>query len=92
MEKLSSDNFSNEDFKFATSKYVDIDGKKIWVQRLSYVGELYVKTSEAKIIYKKIVDEGKNFNLSNCGMHALDTMRKWFFTLGARYISRGKPV
>ncbi len=79
MEQLSLDNFSNEYFKFATSKYVDIDGKKIWVQRLSYVGELgyelYVKTSEAKIIYKKIVDEGKNFNLSNCGMHALDTMR-----------------
>ena len=79
MEKLSTDDFSNENFKFAHSKTIKIDDTKIWAQRLSYVGELgyelYVKTSEAKNIYNKIVEEGKNFNLSNCGMHALDTMR-----------------
>ena len=79
MQKICSNDFSNENFKFASSKYVDIDGKKIWVQRLSYVGELgyelYVKTLDAKNIYKLIVENGKSFNLSNCGMHALDTMR-----------------
>ncbi len=79
MQKLSKDDFSKENFKFGNSKYIEIDGKKIWTQRLSYVGELgyelYVKISEAKSIYQKITDEGKNFNLSNCGMHALDTMR-----------------
>ena len=79
MQKISLDNFSNENFKFASSKYVDINGKKIWVQRLSYVGELgyelYVKTLDAKSIYKMIVENGKSFNISNCGMHALDTMR-----------------
>ena len=79
MQKLSADDFSKEKFKFATSKYIQIDEKKIWAQRLSYVGELgyelYIKTSEAKNIYEKIIEEGKNFNISNCGMHALDTMR-----------------
>ena len=79
MQKLSNDDFSNENFKFANSKIINIDDIKIWIQRLSYVGELgyelYVKTSEAKNIYNKIIEEGKNFNLSNCGMHALDTMR-----------------
>ncbi len=79
MEKLSLDDFSKENFKFATSKYIEICGKKVWAQRLSYVGELgyelYVKTLEAKSIYEKIIEEGKYFNLSNCGMHALDTMR-----------------
>ena len=79
MQKICLDDFSNENFKFASSKYVNIDGKKIWVQRLSYVGELgyelYVKTLDAKSIYKMIVENGKSFNLSNCGMHALDTMR-----------------
>ena len=79
MQKLSNDDFSNENFKFANSKIINIDDTKIWIQRLSYVGELgyelYVKTSEAKNIYNKIIEEGKNFNLSNCGMHALDTMR-----------------
>jgi glycine cleavage system aminomethyltransferase T/glycine/D-amino acid oxidase-like deaminating enzyme len=79
MQDLSSDDFSNENFKFANSKYIKIEGTKIWTQRLSYVGELgyelYVKTSDSKNIYEKIIEKGKKFNLSNCGMHALDTMR-----------------
>ncbi len=79
MQKLSKDDFSNENFKFATSKFITIDKIQIWAQRLSYVGELgyelYVKSSNAKDIYKKIIEVGKNFNISNCGMHALDTMR-----------------
>ncbi len=79
MQKLSSDDFSTENFKFANSKYIKIDGKEIWAQRLSYVGELgyelYVKTPDAKNVYEKIIEDGKNFHISNCGMHALDTMR-----------------
>ena len=46
---------------------------------MSYVGELgyelYVKNFDSKNIYKKIIEKGKKYNLSNCGMHALDTMR-----------------
>ncbi len=79
MQDLSSDDFSNENLKFANSKYIEIDSTKIWTQRLSYVGELgyelYVKTSDSKYIYQKIIEKGKKYNLSNCGMHALDTMR-----------------
>ena len=79
MQKLSKDDFSNENFKFATSKNIKIGSFQIWAQRLSYVGELgyelYVNTSDAKEIYEKIIEQGKNFNISNCGMHALDTMR-----------------
>ncbi len=79
MQELSSDDFTNENFKFSTAKYINIDDKTIWVQRLSYVGELgyelYVKISDSTNIYKKILEKGKNFNISNCGMHALDTMR-----------------
>ena len=79
MQDLSLDDFTNENFKFANSKYIKIDGTKIWTQRLSYVGELgyelYVKISDSKNIYEKIIEKGKKYNLSNCGMHALDTMR-----------------
>ena len=79
MQDLSSDNFSNENFKFANSKYIKIDGTEIWTQRLSYVGELgyelYVKISDSKNMYEKLIEKGKKYNLSNCGMHALDTMR-----------------
>ena len=79
MQEVSSDDFSNENFKFASSKNIQIDNIKVWTQRLSYVGELgyelYVKISDAKNIYELLVEKGQKFNLSNCGMHALDTMR-----------------
>ena len=64
MQDLSSYDFSNENLKFANSKYIEIDGTKIWTQRLSYVGELgyelYVKTSDSKNIYEKLIEKGKN--------------------------------
>jgi 4-methylaminobutanoate oxidase (formaldehyde-forming) len=79
MLKLSNDDFSNENFKFGTSKKITINNKEIWMQRLSYVGELgfelYIKMNEAREIYNLIVEKGKEFNLSNCGMYAMDTMR-----------------
>ena len=79
ISNLSNDDFSNEKFKYATAKNINIGGIKVWVQRLSYVGELgfelYIKTSDAKQIYELIVKKGKNYNLSNCGMHAMDIMR-----------------
>jgi 4-methylaminobutanoate oxidase (formaldehyde-forming) len=79
IKSLSDDNFEKDNFKFATAKYISIEGIKIWAQRLSYVGELgyelYVEFKDAKKIYELIIDKGKNFNLSNCGMHAMDIMR-----------------
>jgi glycine cleavage system aminomethyltransferase T/glycine/D-amino acid oxidase-like deaminating enzyme len=79
MSKLSNQDFSNDKFKFGTSKNITINDKTVWTQRLSYVGELgyelYIKTSEAKEIYNLIVEIGKDFKLSHCGAHAMDTMR-----------------
>tara|TARA_A100001015_G_scaffold286976_1_gene356272 strand:+ start:1 stop:1515 length:1515 start_codon:yes stop_codon:yes gene_type:complete len=79
LTKLSGNDFSNENFKFGTAKFVKIKDIDVWAQRLSYVGELgyelYVKSSESKKLYNIIVSEGKNFNMSHCGMHALETMR-----------------
>jgi len=79
MSKISEDNFSNENFKFGTAKKIKINNKEIWSQRLSYVGELgwelYIKMNDAKEIYSYIINNGKEFNISNCGMLAMDTMR-----------------
>jgi len=79
MSKLSKDDFSNENFKFGTSKKITINGREVWAQRLSYVGELgfelYIKMNESREIYNLIVGKGKEFNLSHCGMFAMDTMR-----------------
>ncbi len=79
IKTISNENFENDNFKFGTGKYITIESIKVWTQRLSYVGELgyelYVEFNDAKKIYELIIDKGKNFNLSNCGMHAMDIMR-----------------
>jgi 4-methylaminobutanoate oxidase (formaldehyde-forming) len=79
IKMISKDDFENENLKFGTGKNILIEGVKVWAQRLSYVGELgfelYIEFKDTKKIYELIVDAGKNFNLSNCGMHAMDIMR-----------------
>ncbi|MDC0618364.1 FAD-dependent oxidoreductase [Candidatus Pelagibacter sp.] len=77
--KISKDDFSNKTFKFGYGKFITINSKKVWAQRLSYAGELgfelYIENKDAKEIYQLIVEEGKNHNLSHCGSHAMDIMR-----------------
>ena len=74
---MSKDDFSKENYKFGTSKdkKIKINNNEIWSQRLSYVGELgfelYIKMHEAKEIYNLIINKGKEFNLSHCGMRLL---------------------
>jgi len=79
ISKISKDDFTKSNFTFGYGKLIIIGSKEVWAQRLSYVGELgfelYIKNKDAKEIYNLIVEEGKKFNLSHCGMHALDTMR-----------------
>ena len=79
MLKISNDDLSNENLKFGCSKKIKINNKEVLAQRLSYVGErgfeLYIKMNEAKEIYNLVVERGKEFNLSHCGMLAMDTMR-----------------
>ena len=79
IQKISNDDFSSENFKFGTGKEVNIEDIKVWAQRISYVGELgyelYVNKENALKLYKILIEEGKNFNLSHCGMHAMDIMR-----------------
>ena len=61
------------------AKKIQINNIEIIAQRLSYVGEigfeLYLDINNSKDIFNLIVKVGKEFNLSLCGMHALDTLR-----------------
>ena len=81
LQKLTKDNISKENINFASFKKIQIDNVSIdiFAQRLSYVGEngfeLYMDINNSKKIFNLINDNGKEFNLSLCGMHALDTMR-----------------
>jgi len=79
LQRLTKDDISNEKINFASFKKIQIDNVDILAQRLSYVGEigfeLYLDINNSKDIFNLIVEVGKEFNLSLCGMHALDTMR-----------------
>ncbi len=79
IQKISDEDYSPENFQFGSGKNVLIENIKVWAQRISYVGELgfelYVNKNYALDLYKILTNEGKNFGLSHCGMHAMDIMR-----------------
>ncbi|MDA9697454.1 FAD-dependent oxidoreductase, partial [Candidatus Pelagibacter sp.] len=79
IRKISDEDYSPENFQFGSGKNVLIENIKVWAQRISYVGELgfelYVNKNDALELYKILTNEGKNFGLSHCGMHAMDIMR-----------------
>jgi 4-methylaminobutanoate oxidase (formaldehyde-forming) len=79
LSKITKENLSNENFKFGTGKNINLNSIDVWAQRLSYVGELgyelYVQKENGKEIYDLIVNIGKDFGLTHCGVHTMDTMR-----------------
>jgi 4-methylaminobutanoate oxidase (formaldehyde-forming) len=60
-------------------KKIKLASVDVWVQRLSYIGELgyelYIQKENSKRIYDLIVETGKDFRLTHCGAHTMDTMR-----------------
>ncbi|MDC0641882.1 FAD-dependent oxidoreductase, partial [Candidatus Pelagibacter sp.] len=79
LSKICKDDLSNENFKFGTGKNINLKSIDVWAQRLSYVGELgyelYVQKDMGKEIYDLIINIGKDFDLTHCGAHTMDTMR-----------------
>ena len=79
LSKLTFQDLSNEKFKFGTGKNLKVGSVNLWIQRLSYVGELgyelYIDKDRGKEIYDLIVNTGKDFKLSHCGSHTMDIMR-----------------
>jgi len=79
LSKLTNQDLSNERFKFGTGKDVKVGPVNVWMQRLSYVGELgyelYINKERGKEIYDLIINTGKKFKLCHCGFHTMDIMR-----------------
>jgi glycine cleavage system aminomethyltransferase T/glycine/D-amino acid oxidase-like deaminating enzyme len=79
LSKITKEDLSNKNFKFGTGKNIKLGQLNVWVQRLSYVGELgfelYVNTCQGRDLYSLILNTGKEFKISHCGSHAMDTMR-----------------
>ena len=79
LQGLVDVDLSNDHFKFSTGKYTELLGLKIWIQKLSYVGELgwelFIPSAKVKKIYLAIKEEGKKYNIRDVGMHALNSLR-----------------
>ncbi len=97
LTNLFGDFFSKEDFLFSRGRYLNIFNSKVWFQRLSFIGELgweiYIPIKKTKIIFNKINELGKKFNLTYAGMHALDILRleKKFLHWGHDITSENNP-
>ncbi len=79
LSEILKEDLSNENLKFGSSKNIKLGSINIWLQRLSYIGELgyeiYVKYKYANKIYNLITEIGEKFKLSHCGAHTMDIMR-----------------
>ena len=67
------------DLKFYHSKEENILNIQVLLSRTGYTGEdgfeIYGKSSEAEKIWDRVMEEGKEYNLSPCGLGARDLLR-----------------
>ena len=98
LTELFGNYFLNNDFPFATGKYIKFLNTSIWFQRLSFIGELgwelYIPIKNSLKIFNKIQALGKKHNLCYSGMHAMDMLRleKKFLHWGHDITSENNPI
>jgi aminomethyltransferase len=70
---------SPSDLEFYHAKEEKIGNGKVLLSRTGYTGEdgfeIYGKSSEAEKIWDRVMEEGKEYNLSPCGLGARDLLR-----------------
>ena len=79
LEKITETDLSADGFIFSTGRYAQMAGVEVWLQRISYVGELgweiMVPAAEAAKVYHAIHQAGAEYELCNVGLHALNSLR-----------------
>ncbi len=79
LEKLAETDISAEGFTFASGRYARVAGVEVWLQRLSYVGELgwevFVPAGEATKVFVELQRVGAEFEIRNVGLHAVNSLR-----------------
>ena len=79
LEKLTDTDVSAEGFAFASGRYASVAGVKVWLQRLSYVGELgweiFVPAAETTKVFAQLQRAGAEFGIRNVGLHAVNSLR-----------------
>ncbi len=79
LEKISETDVSAEGFAFGSGRYAKVAGVQVWLQRLSYVGELgwelHLPVEYAQTVYDALMQSGKDHGLTNAGYRAIETLR-----------------
>lgn len=79
LEKVTTSDVSRSAFPYLTSQDINVDGCAVRAARLSYTGELgweiYIENDQALQVYRALLEAGKEFNVTNAGYRALDSLR-----------------
>jgi len=79
LEKIADTDVSAEGFAFGSGRYASVAGVDVWLQRLSYVGELgweiFVPADETVKVFAELQQAGAEFDIRNVGLHAVNSLR-----------------
>ena len=79
LQSLTPADLSNEAFRFATSREIELGYGLVRASRITYVGELgwelYIPAEFTLGVYEQILAAGEAFGLAHAGYHALDSLR-----------------
>ncbi len=79
LSQVSSADFSNDAFPFATSQEIDLGYARIRASRITYMGELgwelYAPSDQALHVYETIVAAGEDHGLRHAGLLAMGSLR-----------------
>jgi len=79
LEKLTETDVSKEGFAFASGRFASVAGVDLWLQRLSYVGELgwelFVPADDTTRVFAALQQAGAEFDMRNIGLHAVNSLR-----------------
>jgi glycine cleavage system T protein len=78
-QKITTEDVSNAAFPYLAARFVDVNGAKVWAQRVSYVGELgwelYVPWEKALMVWDMIMAAGAEFGIEVGGYKVADSLR-----------------
>ena len=79
LSMATQDDVTNEAFPYLTSKYIMVNGVRVWAQRVSYVGELgwelYVSNHRALMVWDILREAGREFDMEVGGYKVMDSLR-----------------
>jgi dimethylglycine dehydrogenase len=79
MQKVSTDDFSNENFKWLTAKKVNVGYAPVNAMRVNFVGELgwelHHPIEYQNHIFDKLMDAGKDLGIKPFGIRAMNSLR-----------------